>query len=339
VNSSIDLDSLKKLFSSPKKIVITTHKNPDGDAMGSSLGLYNYLVLKNHTVSVITPNSYPQFLQWIPGNETVTVYNKHTDKAKKLFEEAEIIFSLDYNNLSRIEDAGKEVEKSKAVKILIDHHVEPSPFPDYSFSDIHKSSTSEMIYDFIVLLGDKDLINKNIGECLYCGIVTDTGSFRFPSTHPATHKIVAELIELGVNHAEVYNRVFNTYTEDRLRLLGYCLYEKLKLIKEYNAGYIALSKEELKRFNFQAGDTEGFVNYSLSVSGIRLAALFTEQDGIIRVSLRSEGDIDVNKIARAHFNGGGHVNAAGGRSDDSLHITTKRFEDILPLYKDILSQK
>jgi phosphoesterase RecJ-like protein len=338
VSSSIDLNSLKNLFSSPKKIVITTHKNPDGDAMGSSLGLYNYLIQHGHTVDVITPNTYPQFLHWIPGNETVTVFNKQTDKAKRLIAEAEIIFSLDYNNLSRIEDAGKEVEKTTAVKIMIDHHVEPSKDYNYIFSDTAKSSTSEMVYDFIVLMGDKNLINKTIGECLYTGIVTDTGSFRFPSTHPSTHKIVAALIEAGVNHATVYNRIFNTYTEDRLRLLGYCLFEKLKFIKEYKAGYIALSKEELKRFNFQAGDTEGFVNYTLSVAGIRLAALFTEQEGIIRVSLRSEGDIDVNKIARAHFNGGGHVNAAGGRSDDSLEMTTKRFEEILPLYKDILTK-
>jgi len=306
--------------------------------MGSSLGLYNYLILRGHSVNVITPNTYPQFLHWIPGNETVTVFNRQTDKAKMLIAEADIIFSLDYNNLSRIEDAGKEVEKTKAIKIIIDHHIEPIAFADYTFSDVQKSSTSEMVYDFIVLLGDKSLINKTIGECLYCGIVTDTGSFRFPSTQPSTHKIVAELIELGVNHAEVYNRIFNTYTEDRLRLLGYCLFEKLKLIKEYKAGYVALSKEDLKRFNFQAGDTEGFVNYALSVSGIRLAALFTEQEGIIRISLRSEGDIDVNKMARAHFNGGGHANAAGGRSDDSLEITTKRFEEILPLYKDILTK-
>ena len=338
MSSSIDLNSLEEIFSKPKKIVITTHKNPDGDAMGSSLGLYNYLILRGHSVNVITPNTYPQFLHWIPGNETVTVFNRQTDKAKMLIAEADIIFSLDYNNLSRIEDAGKEVEKTKAIKIIIDHHIEPIAFADYTFSDVQKSSTSEMVYDFIVLLGDKSLINKTIGECLYCGIVTDTGSFRFPSTQPSTHKIVAELIELGVNHAEVYNRIFNTYTEDRLRLLGYCLFEKLKLIKEYKAGYVALSKEDLKRFNFQAGDTEGFVNYALSVSGIRLAALFTEQEGIIRISLRSEGDIDVNKMARAHFNGGGHANAAGGRSDDSLEITTKRFEEILPLYKDILTK-
>ncbi len=334
---NIDPNNLIVLFSETKKIVITTHKNPDADAMGSSLGLYNYLMLKGHTVNVITPNSYPHFLHWMPGNETVTVFNKQTDKAKQLIADAQVIFSLDYNNLSRIEDAGKEIEKSNAVKIMIDHHIEPATYPDYTFSDTEKSSTSEMIYDFINFLGDKKSLTKIIGECLYSGILTDTGSFRFPSTHPSTHRIVAELMELGVNHATVYNRIFNTYTEDRLRLLGYCLFEKLKFIKEYKAGYIALSKEELKRFNFQAGDTEGFVNYTLSVAGIRLAALFTEQDGIIRVSLRSEGDIDVNKMARAHFNGGGHANAAGGRSDDSLEVTTKRFEDILSLYKDILT--
>lgn len=318
--------------------MITTHKNPDGDAMGSSLGLYNYLIQKGHSVTVITPNSYPQFLHWIPGNKTVVIFNKSTETAQKLIAEAEIIFSLDYNNLSRVDEMGKEIEKSGAVKIMIDHHIEPADYPDYTFSDTGKSSTSEMVYDFIDLLGDKKLIDKAVGECLYCGIVTDTGSFRFPSTHPSTHKIVAELIELGVNHADVYNKIFNTYTEDRLRLLGYCLFEKMKLFKEYNAGYIALSKEELKRFNFQAGDTEGFVNYTLSVAGIRFAGFFTEQEGIIRVSLRSEGNIDVNQIARKHFNGGGHANAAGGRSDDSLEETTKRFEEILPLYKDILTK-
>ena len=304
--------------------------------MGSSLGLYNFLLLKGHTINVVTPNNYPTFLNWMPGNDTVTRFDSKRIEASKLIEEADIIFSLDYNNLSRIEDAGKEVEKAKAVKIMIDHHIEPASYPDYTFSDVNKSSTSEMIYDFIELLGEKNLLNKTIGECLYAGILTDTGSFRFPSTHSSTHRIVADLMELGVDHAAVYNRIFNTYTEDRLRLLGYCLFEKLKFIKEYKAGYISLSKEDLKRFNFQAGDTEGFVNYALSVAGIRLAAFFSEQDGIIRVSLRSEGDIDVNLMARKHFNGGGHANAAGGRSDESLEATTQRFENILAEYKDIL---
>lgn len=334
----MDIEKLKSLFSSPKKIVITTHKNPDADAMGSSLGLYNFLILKGHNVNVITPNNYPAFLFWIPGNEKVTRFDEQKSRATQLITEAEIIFSLDYNNLSRIEDMGKEMEKSTAVKIMIDHHIEPASFPAFLFSDVDKSSTSEMIYDFIELLGEKNLLNKTIGECLYAGILTDTGSFRFPSTHPSTHRIVAELMELGVNHAQIYNNIFNTYTEERLRLLGYCLYEKLKLIKEYKAGYIALTKEELKRFNFQVGDTEGFVNYALSVSGIRLAALFTEQDNIVRVSLRSVGDVDVNKIARAHFNGGGHANAAGGKSEESLTATAKRFEEMLPLYKDILDK-
>lgn len=324
---------IKALLAKPKNIVIVTHWSPDGDAMGSSLGLYNYLKLAKHRVSVITPNDYPSFLYWLPGNKNVINFATKAKVAKMAVAKANIIFCLDFNSLKRIDALGDEVGKSKAVKCIIDHHLQPEDFADYMLHDIKACSTCELIYDFIELMGDIKFINKDISNCLYTGIMTDTGSFRFPSTTSKTHCIIAELIEAGAENSEIHNRIYDDNTEDKLRLLGFCLAEKLTVLKEYGTAFFTLQDDELKRFNYKKGDTEGVVNYALSIEGIRFAAFFVERDGEIKTSFRSKGNFNVNLFARKHFNGGGHANAAGGMSDLSLDETIIKFVSLLAGYK------
>ena len=331
-----EIIELKELLSSRKKIVIVTHKNPDGDAMGSSLGLYNYLIRKNHNVKVITPNSYPTFLNWLPGNDKVIEFSKIPEKAQTIIKSADIIFCLDFNSLSRIGEVGPFIKKSKATKVLIDHHPQPEKFAEYMFSDRKSSSTAQLIYDFITLLGDTTFINKKVANCIYTGIMTDTLNFRIPTTTAHTHAVVAHLVRAGAQTTVAYANVFDTYTEDRLRLLGHCLGREMKVLKEYNAAFMALSKSDLKKFNFKKGDTEGFVNYPLSIEGIRFSALFIETNDEIKISLRSKGEFDVNAFARKNFNGGGHTNAAGGELHGSLDEAVTKFVNLLPEYKDSL---
>lgn len=320
---------IKAHLSKPKHIVIVTHWSPDGDAMGSSLGLYNYLIKKKHKVTVITPNDYPAFLFWLPGNKNVINFSIKASAAKTAVKKAEIIFCLDFNSLKRINALGDEVGKSKALKCMIDHHLQPDNFADFMLHDIQACSTCELIYDFIELMGDKKLIDKNISNCLYTGIMTDTGSFRFPSTKSKTHRIIADLIDAGAQNSEIHNRIYDGNTEGKIRLLGYCLAEKLTVFKEYGTAFFSLSSDELQHFNYKKGDTEGIVNYALSIEGIYFSAFFVERDGEIKTSFRSKGDFDVNLFARQHFNGGGHANAAGGMSDLSLDETIIKFVALL----------
>lgn len=335
----MDKDKVKALLAKPERIVIVTHKNPDGDAIGSSLGLYHYLVKKGHPVTVIVPNDFAPFLKWMPGCDTILDFEKNTAKAKEIIAQAEIIFCLDFNTIKRIEEAGEEVRRSTAIKFLIDHHPAPEEFADFKFHNVKACSTAQLVYEFIELLGDKSLVDVNTGICLYTGIMTDTASFRFPSVTGQTHRIAAELIELGVPHYKAHENVYDSSTYDRLRLLGYSLSEKMKVLKEYNTAYISLSAEELKRFNHQQGDTEGLVNYCLSMEGIRLAAFFMEKDGTIKTSFRSKGKVDVNAFARAHFNGGGHVNAAGGSLNvKTVEEATAKFKEALVTIKDALTK-
>ncbi len=298
--------------------------------MGSSLGLYNYLIQKDHTVTVITPNDYPSFLFWLPGNDKVIDFSLNPEPAKIIVAAADIVFCLDFNAIGRIDKLGEEVAKSSAKKCIIDHHLQPEDFADYMLHEVKTSSTCELIYDFIVLMGDKQLINKNIGSCLYTGIMTDTGSFRFPSTSPKTHRIIADLIEAGANNAEIHNFIYDNNTEDKLRLMGYSFVEKLVVLKEYGTAFFTLNHEELNRFNYKKGDTEGLVNYALSIEGIYFAAFIVERDGKVKMSFRSRGKFDVNVFARKNFNGGGHANAAGGMSELSLEETIKKFVSLLP---------
>ena len=319
-------------FTPGKKIVITTHSNPDGDALGSSLGMLHYLKLKGCSPVVIVPNAYPDFLAWMPGENEIINFQWKSERGARLIAEAELIFSLDYNALSRAGDMEKHLQNSKAPKVMIDHHIAPEPFADFPFSNVSASSTSELVYDFIVAAQDEKLISKEIAECLYAGILTDTGGFQFPITSPKVHRITASLIEKGADNSLIYQRIFNTYSESRLRLFGYCLVEKMKLFKDLRTALITLNREELQRFNIKTGDTEGLVNYPLKMDGINFAALIIDRTERIKLSFRSQGSFDVNKFSRAHFNGGGHKNAAGGQSNDTLDAVINKFETVLPQY-------
>lgn len=332
------IKEIKAMLMAPKQIVIVPHKNPDGDAMGSTLGLYHYLIKNNHKVTVIAPNDYPDFLKWLPGQDNVVIYESDRTHAENLMETADLIFTLDFNALHRAGEMETPLSNSKAVKIMIDHHQQPDTYAEYMFSDVSMSSTCEMVYRFIDMLGDLQTIDDQIATCLYAGILTDTGSFRFPSTTSTTHLVVADLIEKGANHSDIYNSIYDTNSYERLQLLGVAL-KNLKVLPEYRTAYITLSQEELNAANFRKGDTEGFVNYGLSIKNIIFAAIFIEhkQEGIVKISLRSEGDFSVNKFSRENFSGGGHTNAAGGKSDLSLNDTVEKFISILPRYKNILN--
>ncbi len=333
-----DILEIEAILTRPKHIVIVPHKNPDGDAMGSTLGLCLYLIKNNHHATVIAPNDYPDFLKWLPGNDNVIIYESDRTNAEILIEKADIIFTLDFNAFHRAGDMETPLANSKAIKIMIDHHQQPDRYAKYMYSDIAMSSTCEMVYHFIRKLGDVDEIDRQIATCLYAGILTDTGSFRFPSSSSTTHIVAADLIDKGANHSEIYNAIYDTNSYERLQLLGVAL-NNLKVLPEYKTAYITLSQEELNTGNFRKGDTEGFVNYGLSIKGVIFAAIFIEhkQEGIIKISLRSEGDFSVNEFSRENFEGGGHTNAAGGKSDLSLNETVEKFISILSRYKNTLN--
>ena len=319
-------------MSSPKKIVITTHQSPDGDAIGSSLAMLHYLRQKKHQVTVVVPNDYPQFLYWMKGHDEVIVFEKNQTKATEITNDADLIFCLDYNTLSRMKEYGDVVAKTTCDKVLIDHHQEPDSFAKYILSDTSACSTAQLVYDFIGMMNDNHLITKAIAECLYSGIMTDTGNFRFPSTNSHTHKVVADLLDKGADNSHIYNLISDNNSIDKLRLVGYTLAEKLEFFEEYRSALICLSKKELDRFNFKKGDTEGLVNYGLSVNNIVFAAFFSESEGYVKISLRSKGNFDVNKLSREYFNGGGHINAAGGKLDMSIEKAREYFLNLLPKF-------
>lgn len=332
-----EIEKIKELLSEKKKIVITTHYNPDGDAMGSSLGLYHYLKSKKHNVCVVTPNIWPSFLDWMPGADHCLAGDNHLKKAGRLLEEADIIFSLDYNALKRTNELAELIGASKGVKIMIDHHMQPDGFADYTYSDVNASSTCEMIYEFIKALDEQLKINQDCAECLYTGIMTDTGSFKYSSTTSKTHLVVAHLIEQGARNTYIHHKLFDTNTYERMRLLGFCLSEKLTILNDFHTGFIALTAAELESFHYKKGDTEGIVNYALSIGEINFSAIFIEREDEIKISFRSKGSFDVNTFARNHFEGGGHHNAAGGKGADTMDETIMKFIQLLPQYKQALS--
>ncbi|MFC3560709.1 DHH family phosphoesterase [Pedobacter jamesrossensis] len=333
----LTLIQLKSLLATPQKIVITTHHKPDGDAMGSSLGLYGYLIQKGHHVKVITPTDYPVFLHWMPNNADVVIFTEEQEKSAKLVEEAALIFCLDFNTLSRINELGELVRAASAKKVMIDHHLDPEDFDDYRHWDINACAAAQLVYDFIVnQLEDEKGINKDVASCLYTGIMTDSGSFRFPLATSSVYRIAANLIDAGAEHWKIHQLVYDNASEDRLRFLGYCLSNKLEVFHEYNTAIITVTKEELSKYHSTTGDTEGVVNYALSINGIRLAALIIERTDKVKLSLRSTGDFPANEICKKYFNGGGHRNAAGGASDKSLTEVIAEFKSILPAYKSQL---
>lgn len=335
----LNLASLKELLAEPKHIVITTHHKPDGDAMGSSLGLYNYLIQKGHFVRVISPTDYPAFLQWLPNNPEVIIYTEKPEESKEYVANANLIFCLDFNSLSRINELGELVRASAAKKVMIDHHLEPEGFDDFRYWSINACATAQLVYDFIVkVMDEKELINKDVATCLYTGIMTDSGSFRFPTTTAEVHHIVADLINCGAENWKIHQLVYDNFSENRLRFLGYCLLNKLEVFPEFNSAIITLRKEELDKYQIKTGDTEGIVNYALSINGIRLAVLIVERQDKVKLSLRSTGDFPANEICKKYFNGGGHRNAAGGFSNENVDAVREKFNTILPEYKTLLIQ-
>ncbi|MEM6686331.1 MAG: bifunctional oligoribonuclease/PAP phosphatase NrnA [Bacteroidota bacterium] len=336
--NEVEIQGVQTLLNTPKNIVIIPHKNPDGDAIGSTLALWHYLQNKHHNAVIIAPNDYPDFLKWMPGEGEIIKFDTQSQQAKTVLEEANVIFTLDFNDLSRIGDMQSVVAASKATFVMIDHHQQPSNYATYTYSDTSMSSTCEMVYHFISFLGDESQINADMATCMYTGIMTDTGSFRFKATTSTTHRIIANLMDKGAENASIHNAIYDTNSSSRLQLLG-CALKNLVVLKDYNTVYITLTKEELLQHDFKKGDTEGFVNYGLSLKGIKFAAIFIEnlQEPYVKMSLRSKGDFSVNEFARAHFNGGGHTNAAGGRSERSMEATVAQFTKILTAYKEELN--
>lgn len=329
-----DIQAIKLLLATPKKIAIIPHRGPDGDAMGSTLGLYHFLLKNNHEPIVIAPNDFPDFLAWLPGSETVKVFEKDIDNCTKILEEAELIFTLDFNALHRTGEMEHTLAKLKAPFIMIDHHQKPDDYSAYTYSDTSFGSTCEMVYNFISFLDKKEDLDKTIATCIYTGILTDSGSFRFPGTTGNTHRIIAELIDLGVENTQIPILLYDNSSYSRLQLLGRAL-QNLKIFTEHKTSYTSLTQDELDEFNYVKGDTEGIVNYGLSMKGIVFTAIFIENkdEKIIKISFRSQGGFDVNEFARAHFSGGGHSNAAGGKSVDSMEETLKKFEDLVTKLK------
>lgn len=319
------MQELQNYIESSQKVVIIPHKNPDGDALGSCLGWQIFLTKLGKETTVVSPNDYPKFLKWMPQQEHIINAEATPDQASALIGDADLIFCLDFNDLGRIDDLGELVQSSSASVVMIDHHENPKDFADLMISKPEMGSTSEMIYDCIMAI-DSSVLDPAMASCLYTGIMTDTGSFRFPSTTPATHRAVATLMEAGAVHSEIHQNIYDSYTFDRLRLLGIAL-SNMKKLETLPVVYIHLSADELESVNYQKGYTEGFVNYGLRLDGIQLAVIMIDhpQEGKVKMSFRSKGNFPAHHFAAAHFNGGGHLNAAGGVSFDSLEKTVETF--------------
>lgn len=335
----IDIENARVAIAKAKKIAIVTHYNPDGDAMGSSLALYNFMENEGKEVHVIIPNHFPDFLAWMPGSEHIVVEQGHGSQARKILKEADLLFVVDMNAPHR---AGKELEnqlvKSKAYKILIDHHVSPDIDCDVMYSCTETTSASELVYKFLYkyLKYGKEKLSLAIAECLYVGIITDTGSLTYSCNYPETYTIVNKLIKRGVDGEDIHRKVYDNYSESRMRLLGLLLSQRMKVMREMATSYTYLNAEDLKKNNYKTGDTEGFVNYGLSINGIVFTAFFSDRSNRIHVSFRSKGEFDVNLFARKHFNGGGHRNAAAADYYGTLEDAIAHFENVLKEYEGSL---
>ena len=317
-------------------IVIITHVGPDGDAMGASLGLWHFLMTIEKTPQVIVPTPFPNFLAWMPGANKTLVYKFDKEKADEHIQKADLIFLLDFNAASRMDKMADAVLASKARKVMIDHHLQPENIANIIISYPEISSTSELIFRLICRMGHFSDINLGCAECVYTGMMTDTGGFTYNSNHEEIYSIIYELIKLGVDKDDIYRRVYNTFSADRMRLMGYCLYKKMKIYPEYQAALITLTQRELHEFNYDNGDAEGFVNIPLSIQGINFTVFMREDPDKIKVSLRSQGSFPTNKFAAEIFGGGGHLNASGGESFTSLDEAVRKFEEALPLYTEFL---
>jgi phosphoesterase RecJ-like protein len=338
-----DITSFKKLIHKPSRVVIVPHTNPDADALGSSLGLASVLTRLGHTVHVISPTDYPQFLHWMKGHRDVLVYNESKEsiqKANDIIHETDLIFCLDFCALNRTDQMEDTLRQAQATKVLIDHHRGKEDFADFEHWDTESAATCELLYQLLVDLGEKDKIDKDAAEAIYAGVMTDTGSFRHPNTTRHVHEVVAELIDLGADVSKVSKLVYDNNSLNRLRFTGFALSERLIVLEKYRTAYFAISAEDLKRFSSRTGDTEGLVNYALSIEGITMAAIIIERDDAVKLSFRSINDFAVNELAAQHFEGGGHKNAAGGISRENLEKTAEKFLSLLPAYqKDLVKNQ
>lgn len=317
-------------FEQPRKVVITFHQKPDADAMGSGLGLYNFLVQFGHELTVISPTNWPDFLKWMPGADKVIDFETRKEIATQKLREADWLFCLDFNTLSRTKNLEPIIASLQCEKILVDHHQQPQTESfDYGISNAKKSSTAEMIFDIIMESGNEDKININVAECLYAGVMTDTGSFRFNSTTASVHEMVARLKQTNFNHSKVHENLFDNFLESRFRFFGNTLLNRMEIFYEYNTALIAITQQDLIKYHVRTGDTEGLVNFPLSIKGIKLAAVVIDRGDERKSSFRSKGDFDVNTFARKYFNGGGHFNAAGGKNSESLEEVVKKFKEAI----------
>lgn len=325
------------LLTVPRKVVITTHQKPDADAMGSSLALKHFLVQFGHQVTVISPTNWAGWVNWMPGALEVLDFEKERAICNVILDEAELLYCLDFNIFHRTKGMAEKLKKISCTKILIDHHQEPDEASfDYGVSNTAKSSTSEMIYDLIIDSGHADKINEATGECVYAGVVGDTGSFRFSSTHAGVHRLVADLKTRGLEHSHIHEKLFDNFLENRLRFIGHVLLNRMEVFYEYNTVLISIPKSDLVKYEIKTGDTEGLVNYPQTIQGIKLVALVVDRDEERKWSFRSKGDFDCNGFARKYFEGGGHFNAAGGRSSETLDKTVQRFKEVMKENENLL---
>lgn len=333
MHSMNEYNAILNEIENANNIVITSHKGPDGDSIGSSLGLYHFLLNLGKQVTVVHPDLGPGFLMWLAGAHDIVIFDDHKEKAIELLEQADLIFCLDYNSSDRV---GRDMEPfllaANAKKIMIDHHMHPADFCSIVVSETTVCSTSQLIFELIDQTDNIVHLDEKVGTPIYLGIMTDTGSFRFPSVQPRTHEILAAIIRAGVKHYEIHEKVFDTNTIDRLQLRGYAISEKLEILKDFPVAIISLTESELTRFNYQKGDTDGLVNVALSIDGIKVAAFFSEKDGQIKISFRSKGDYFVNILASEHFEGGGHKYASGGVSFSPLQEAINKFKSVVPSY-------
>ncbi|MBA2250044.1 MAG: DHH family phosphoesterase [Chitinophagaceae bacterium] len=332
------VSEIYSLLDQPKNIVITFHQKPDADAMGSGLGLYHFLIQFGHTVTVISPTNWAGFLSWMPGCKKVLDYEMQTARATAVLDTADWLFCLDFNTMDRTRKMAEKLTGLTCTKILIDHHQQPQEEQfKYGISDVKKSSTSEMVYDFIINSGNGNKITKELAECLYAGVMTDTGSFRFTSTSAAVHRMVADLKDKGLEHSQIHENLFDNFLEGRFRFFGQVLLNRMEIFYDYNTALIAIPQADLIKYNVKTGDTEGLVNFPLSIHGIKLAAIIIDRGDERKSSFRSKGGFDVNTFARKYFNGGGHFNAAGGKNSETLDVVVKKFKDAIKENKEQLS--
>jgi bifunctional oligoribonuclease and PAP phosphatase NrnA len=322
-----------------RNIVIIPHVNPDGDAVGSSVGLWRVLANAGYAPVVLSPTDYPAFLKWMKGTDEVCVYERDPEKGKQMLEKADLVFLLDFNAPDRAGKLGPLIEEVSQPVVMIDHHPDPAEVTELIFSHTEASSTAELVYRFVEGIGLEQYLDKDAAEALFTGLSTDTGSFSYNASAPDLYEVVSRLLEKGVDKDRIHDLIYNNFSADRMRLLGYSLDQKMKVFPEYHAAYISLSREELKRYNFVPGDTEGFVNYPLSIKGVIFTALFTEKDDLVKISFRSKGGFPTNEFSGLHFNGGGHINASGGESRLPLVETLKKFEELLPRFAALLDDE